>query len=122
MLKMKTIQQRKLTPGQPGTKKHDKQYGKSLVCVRYKYDINRKEKIKTIELIVESAPWEPGTRHIPKNKIMAVQIDINEMELHNKVKSLGGKWDHKNRVWKLSFESIKILNLENRIVNKNEDQ
>ena len=120
MSKKITIQQRKLAPGQAGTKKYVEQYGESLVCVRYKYDINRKEKIKTIELIVERSPWEPGTRHIPLNKIMPIQISINEMELRNKVKSLGGKWDHKNCVWKLSFESIKILGLENRIVNKNE--
>lgn len=116
----KTTQQRRLVPGQPGTKKFVKQYGKSLVCVRYKYDIISKEKIKTIELIVERAPWEPGTGRVPKNKIMPIRIGFNEMELRKKVKSLGGKWDQKNRVWELSFESVKILGLEERIIQEKE--
>ena len=34
-------------PGQPGTKKLLKQYGKNLVCVRYKYDQENMIKVKS---------------------------------------------------------------------------
>ena len=50
--------QRKLKPGQPGTKKLTAQYGAQLVCVRYRYDEQQKRSFKTVELIVEEAPWE----------------------------------------------------------------
>lgn len=40
-------------PGQPGAKKLLPQYGDRLVCVRYRYDEQRKKRFKTVELIVE---------------------------------------------------------------------
>jgi hypothetical protein len=49
----------KLCPGQNGTKKLVKQYGEKLVCVRYRYDAARKKRYKTVELIVDEAPWNP---------------------------------------------------------------
>ncbi len=36
-----------------GTKKLLAQYGKRLVCVRYRYDEERRERYKTVELIVD---------------------------------------------------------------------
>jgi len=53
-----------LTPGQNGTKKLLARYGELLVCVRYRYDAARKVRHKTVELIVETAPWAPKRRHL----------------------------------------------------------
>ena len=39
---------KKLLPGQPGTKKLLEKYGEKLVCVRYKYDEKRLKRIKTV--------------------------------------------------------------------------
>jgi len=110
-------QQRKLQPGQAGTKKYLKQYGKDLVCVRYKYDRFTKEKIKTIELIVERGLWEPEGKRVPANKIVSIRIHIDEIELRQRVKMLGGRWNSKEKVWKIAYGQVKILNLEERIVN-----
>ena len=41
-----------LKPGQKGTKQLLAQYGDTLVCVRYRYDEQRKKRFKTVELIV----------------------------------------------------------------------
>ena len=43
-----------LAPGQNGTKKLLAIYGDRLVCVRYRHDAERKQRHKTVELIVES--------------------------------------------------------------------
>ena len=51
-----------LAPGQNGTKKLLAKYGDRLVCVRYRYDPERKLRHKTAELIVETAPWSPAQR------------------------------------------------------------
>lgn len=109
-----------MAPGQPGTKKCYKKHGKNLVCVRYKYNIAKKEMIKTIELIVKREPWEPEERKIPANKIIIIRIDINEIELRQKVKMLGGRWNSKEKVWKIAYGKVKILNLEARIVEETE--
>jgi hypothetical protein len=112
MKKVHITQHRKLVPGQPGTKKYFKKYGKNLVCVRYKYDSAKKEKIKTIELIVKREPWEPEGKKIPVNKIVSIRIYIDELELRQKVKMLGGRWNSKEKVWKIAYGKVKILNLE----------
>ncbi len=108
--------QRRLNPGEPGTKKFLKKYGDRLVCVRYKYDINKKVRFKTIELVVECDYWEPKERSIPGNKIVGIRIGYDEVGLRRKVKTLGGWWDVKEKVWKLPFKKVKILGLEQRIV------
>ena len=51
-----------LVPGQNGTKKLVTRYGDRLVCVRYRYDAQRKVRHKTVELIVETTPWDPRAR------------------------------------------------------------
>jgi hypothetical protein len=48
-----------LRPGQKGTKKLVAEYGDRLVAVRYRYDIERRRRYKTVELIVDEMPWSP---------------------------------------------------------------
>lgn len=108
--------QRRLNPGEPGTKGLLKKYGERLVCVRYKYDITRKERIKTIELVVERASWKPDGRSMPANKIVAIRIGYDELELRRKVKTVGARWDIEKKVWKMPYKNVQILGLEERIV------
>ncbi len=49
-----------LKPGQRGTKKLLKKYGNRLVCVRYRYDEEKKLRYKTAELVVDVTSWLPG--------------------------------------------------------------
>lgn len=48
-----------LKPGQNGTKRLLVQYGKSLLCIRYRYDVIRGVRLKTVELVVEEKPGCP---------------------------------------------------------------
>ena len=108
--------QRKILPGQYGTIKYQKKYGDKLVCVRYKYDIIKKEKIKTIELIVSRDYWNPEAEKISPNKIVGLRIRYGEIDLARRVKSLGGKWNPRKKVWEIPYRYSKILRLEDRIV------
>lgn len=103
-------------PGQPGTKGLLKQYGKSLTCVRYRYDERTKQRIKTVELIVDRSSWQPVTRRLDGEALVTVRVDWHETELRQKVKALGGKWDPVKRVWRLGREHVESLGLERRIV------
>ena len=46
-----------LRPGMPGTKRLVARYGERLICVRYLYDEARNRRLKTVELVIEEAPW-----------------------------------------------------------------
>jgi hypothetical protein len=41
-----------LKPSQKGTKQLLAPYGNRLICVRYRYDPQRKKRLKTVELLV----------------------------------------------------------------------
>jgi hypothetical protein len=105
-----------LQPGQPGTKKLLERYGDNLVCVRYRYDNEKMMMFKTIEIIVDTKPWQVETKKISKNKIMSIRIAIDEIELRMRVKVAGGKWDPKRQVWQLAYEKVTELGLSDRIV------
>ena len=107
---------RKIYPGQPGTQKWTKKYGEDLVCIRYKYDSNANRKMITVELVVEEQEWQKNRNHIPENKMMAVQIEYGERELGLKVRSVGGTWNRKEKVWYLPWNAIKALGLQDRVV------
>ena len=110
------ITRRTLWPGDPGTKKIVEQFGKDLICVRYRYDAVRRKCYKTVELIFETHEWIPDNSRIPPNKIVSIKTRPDEITLHTVIRQHGGKWNTLKRVWKLKYETVKKLNLESRIV------
>ena len=48
--------------------------------------------------------------------IWVISVYIDEIELRQKVKMLGGRWNSKEKVWKIAYGKVKILNLVKRIV------
>ena len=103
-------------PGQPGTKKLMERYGENLVCVRYRYDNESKRKFKTIELIIDNKPWQPNKERIPMNKLINLRIDAKEGELQGLVKKTGGKWNARQKIWRLPYKYVLELGLTARIV------
>lgn len=59
-----------LKPGQKGTKQLLEQYGDRLVCVRYRYDAERKKRFKTVELLVAERDWEPPLPRVAPDQIV----------------------------------------------------
>lgn len=105
----------KLKPGEKGTKGLLKQYGDALVCVRYRYDETRKKQIKTVELIVSESDWTPPPPRYSASTLVGLKIGINEKELQQQVKSLGGQWDPKQQVWHVRYGCIAKTKLEKLI-------
>ncbi len=101
-----------LKPGQPGTKGLLARYGKSLVCVRYRYDERTKQRVKTVELIVSRSDWKPVGTRSGSESVVAVRVGWQEAELRRKVKTAGGKWDPVKRVWVLRRGRVEKLGLE----------
>jgi hypothetical protein len=102
-----------LQPGRPGTKRLLKEYGQRLVCVRYRYDDVRHRRLKTVELVVEDVPWIP--REAPEG---TVDIDIGHFDevLRAEVRRKGGCWEPATCTWRVSYETVRALGLQARIV------
>ena len=105
---------------QPGTKKLVERYGDNLICVRYRYDDQKKMMYKTIEIIIDNKPWQANDKEMPQNKIMDIRIGYNEVELRSRIKACGGKWVPERKVWQLPYKNVKELDLLERIVDDKE--
>ena len=105
-----------LRPGQLGTKGPLARYGKRLVCVRYRYDEQTRQRVKTVELIENSTNWGAGDTSRDCEGMTAVRVDWKDLELGRKVKAAGGKWEPAKRVGALSREQVRRLGLEERVV------
>jgi hypothetical protein len=110
-----------LRPGQRGTKKLVQRFGARLICVRYRYDGIECRRLTTVELIVDEAPWRPANPWAPRHtsgdrgEFISVRVDYHEVELRERVKSAGARWDPQKRVWILPLAQARRLGLQNRI-------
>jgi hypothetical protein len=100
--------------GKRGTMKFIRKFGSDLVNVRYYYDLKKKKKITTVELLIWEKEWIPK-KFNPK-KPVKLRIDWGEKELAKKVKENGGKWNKELKVWIIPFGKVKEMKLQSRIV------
>ncbi len=105
-------------PGQNGTKKLLARYGERLVRVRYRYDAARKVRHKTVELIVETAPWVANRRNSRREAedMVAVRIAFSETALREQIKAAGAIWRPKHRLWEVDWKTVRELGLQARVV------
>jgi hypothetical protein len=103
-----------LKPGQKGTKRLTDRFGDSLLFVRYRYDEQRGVRLKTVELVVEEAPWQPAPR-LKETDLVPVAAGYGEKELRQRLKTANGKWDPKARHWLVPYGAIKGTELEARL-------
>ena len=103
-----------LRPGQRGTKRLSAQYGEQLICVRYRYDAQAKCRYTTVELIVDTAPWNPPPPS--PDTIVALRVVWGEREIALRIKAAGGQWNGEHRVWEIAYKHAEALNLLDRIV------
>jgi hypothetical protein len=107
-----------LAPGQNGTKKLLSEYGDRLVCVRYRYDAQRKVRRKTVELIVETTPWNARARNARREPtdMVLVRIGYAETPLRERVKAAGAIWRSRHKLWELDWKTAREFGLQERVV------
>jgi hypothetical protein len=106
----------KLKPDQRGTKKLQAEHGASLVCVRYRYDEAQRKRLKTVELIVEKADWQPPAKQFADDDLVPMLIGFSDLELREAAKAAKGRWDPEERVWFIRYGSIRGTKLEKHII------
>jgi hypothetical protein len=103
-----------LRPGQRGTKKWAKQYGDRLVCVRYRYDEQRRLRYTTVEIIVGEAAWAPPEP--APDAIVGLRLAREEVTFQRAIRTAGGQWDRAQRVWRIRYDQVVALGLLDRLV------
>ncbi len=122
---MRTV--KTLKPGQKGTKELLTRFGPTLLCVRYRYDEESREHLKTVELVVdrhtregESECTGSRTPGVPSGgaaaRRVALRIGWQERDLQRRLKSAGGRWDPTRRVWMVQRDVAERLDLLPRMV------
>lgn len=103
---------RSLKPGQPGTLKLMRTYGRGLVCVRYREDARGETRYTTVEIVVDQSP---AVRRPTDRSMFLVRIAWGEAELAARAKAMGARWDPAVRMWRMSYKAVKALNLRSRV-------
>jgi len=81
-----------LKPGQRGTKSLAKEYGNALLCVRFRYDAESRQRLKTIELIVERTEWTPPSpQRYPADTLVPLRIEAADMLMRFQAKAAARK-------------------------------
>ena len=104
-----------LKPGQKGTKKLTDRYGDALICVRFRYDAELKQRIKTVELIVEKTDWTPPPPRYTADTLVPLRIEGYEKDLQAKTKEAGGRWNPEKQLWFVKYGKIAGTQLEKHI-------
>ncbi|MDD2540957.1 MAG: hypothetical protein PHH28_07920 [Desulfuromonadaceae bacterium] len=104
-----------LKPGQKGTKRLTEKYGDSLVCVRFRYDAELRQRIKTVELIVEKTAWNPPPPRYTTETLVPLRIEGYEKALQTKTKEAGGRWNPEKQLWFVKYGNIAGTQLEKHI-------
>jgi hypothetical protein len=95
-----------LKPGQKGTHRLVARFGDSLLCVRYRYDERTGDNLTTVEIIVDRRPGNRRLRYRDTD-LVAVAVPFAQKALREKLKSVGGRWDPEERIWRVLFGSIR---------------
>ena len=103
-----------LKPGQPGTKRLVEKYGESLVCVRFRYDAESQQRLKTVELLVEKTQWNPPQRYDAET-LVPVHIKVDDMPARLQAKAAGGRWNPEKQLWFVKYGKIAGTSLEKHI-------
>ena len=87
-----------LKPGQKGTKQPVAQYGDRLLCVRCRYDAERRRRLKTVELVIAEQPWVPPPSRFESNEIVGLPVAFADVATRHRVKEAGATWDPERRM------------------------
>ena len=107
-----------LRPGMPGTKKLLARYGERLVCVRYLYDEVRGRRLKSVERVIDEAPWRGHPRRPRRNDddLVGVRIAWDETDLRIAVRKAGGIWRPRHKLREISWNAGRTPGIGNRVI------
>ena len=104
-----------LKPGQRGTKSLSEKYGDALLCVRFRYDAESRQRLKTVELIVERSEWTPPPPQYAADTLVPLRIEAFDMPMRSRARAAGGRWNPEKQLWFVKYGKIAGTALEKHI-------
>jgi hypothetical protein len=92
-----------LKPGQKGTKRLTETYGDALLCIRFRYDEVTRQRLKTVELIIEKSDWTPPPSRFNTNELVPLRIAGYELDLRAQAKAAGAQWHPGKQLWFVKY-------------------
>lgn len=111
-----------LKPGQRGTKNLVKKYGETLLCVRFKYDSEKEQRVKTVELIVEKTKWTPPQPRYNAETLVPLRIAATDIPMRAQAKAAGGRWNPEKQRWFVKYGKIAGTPLEKHLREVDKDK
>ena len=99
-----------MRPDERGAIKLARKFGQELVCVRYRLSADGAQRITTVELEIERVPIQK--RDHPE---VSVKIYASEVELREKAKAKGARYNAKTRLWRMQTNDATALGLGARL-------
>jgi hypothetical protein len=83
--------------------------------VRFRYDAKLRQRIKTVELVVEKTEWTPPQPRYATDTLVPLRIKVDDMPARTKAKAAGGRWNPEKQLWFVRYGKIKGTGLEKHI-------
>ncbi|MDA0766518.1 MAG: hypothetical protein O3A92_06820 [Verrucomicrobia bacterium] len=99
-----------ILPQHHGARRWAEEYGEKLVRVRYRYDSVAGLRHTTVEIAVDSAPWQPALQ-----PTALIHVAYDEEKLRHLLKARGATWEPALRRWRVPLPLVQELQLENRL-------
>ncbi|GFO67220.1 hypothetical protein GMLC_07990 [Geomonas limicola] len=83
--------------------------------MRFRYDEKLSRRLKTVELIVETCPWDLPAKDYSPDSLVSLYIEAGELERRSQVKAAGGRWCPEEGLWYVRYGNIAGTALERHI-------
>ena len=101
-----------MSPDQPGAIKLAREYGESLICVRYRCNAELTTRYTTVELLLQETPIQRSTEAL---KLIQVQMPWDDAELRKKAAEMGASWNCNTKRWTMPLYVARALGLTERV-------
>lgn len=72
--------------------------------------------------LLTKVPWQPDPQRIPANKLMSLIGEYSKVEVRSAIRATGGRWNPRQKVWKLAYKEVVALGLTDHIVQEERER
>jgi hypothetical protein len=87
--------------------------------VRYRYDAESGQRLKTVELVIEKTDWKPHLARLAPEAQVPVPVPVrgpaSDLALRAMIKAAGGRWNPDERLWFVRYSNLEGTPLERHI-------
>lgn len=112
-----------MRPGEPGTRRHLRDWGDRLVCVRHRVDPAKGLRFTTVEIVASAKrPTQPRREPHPDALVYA-RVGRDEWELERRLRTTkSATYDPALNVWRMRYETAVRLRLKRRLLLRRPDR